>query len=327
MKIAVLGAGAWGTAIAMCWADRHAVTLWARDREQAQTLADTRRNERYLPGFVFPESLRVVADRDDAVCDAELVVIATPVAGLRDVLGHLAPAQVPVMWLCKGFERPAAKLPHEVFAEICGDTRAGAVLSGPSFAQEIAAGLPCALTLASTAAGLARELARQLHAPPLRMYSHDDVAGVEVGGAMKNVMAIAVGVCDGMGLGMNARAALMTRGLAEMTRVGIVLGARADTFSGLSGLGDLILTCTGDLSRNRRVGLSLAAGKTLADAQRELGHVAEGVYTAHEILNRAVRLGVDVPITRAVCAVLENPADRQKIVQSLLARDSRSETG
>jgi len=326
MKIAVLGAGAWGTAIGMLWTGRHSVALWARDPAQSQALAATRCNEHYLPGFSLPAALRVVDDLDAAVSDAELIVVATPVAGLRDVLGRLAPSPIPVVWLCKGFERPGAKLPHEVFAECCGGIRPGAVLSGPSFAQEVAAGLPCALTLASTDAGLARSLAQQLHAPPLRLYSHDDVTGVEVGGAMKNVMAIAVGVCDGMGLGMNARAALMTRGLAEMTRLGIALGARPDTFSGLSGLGDLILTCTGDLSRNRRVGLSLAAGKTLADAQRELGHVAEGVYTAHEILRRAARLDVDVPITTAVCAVLDNPADRQQIVQSLLSRTSKAET-
>ncbi len=326
MKIAVLGAGAWGTALAINLAARHEVTLWARNPAQVEAMQGRRINDRYLPGCAFPETLQLGADLSLAISGCNYLVVAVPVAGLRATLRAIRELRctTPVIWLCKGFERPDARLPHEVFAEEMG-AAAGAVLSGPSFAQEVAGGLPAALTLAAVDRQLAIAAAQALHGPLLRVYSHDDVIGVEVGGAVKNVIAIAAGVCDGLGLGLNARAALMTRGLAEMTRFGVALGGRAETFMGLAGVGDLLLTCTGDLSRNRRVGLALARGEDPAAAQAGLGHVAEGVFTAGEVRRRARERGIDMPITDAVCRLLEQPGRAAEVVRELLARDPKPE--
>ena len=232
---------------------------------------------------------------------------------------------VPVVWACKGFEAGTALLPHQLVAEELGAGRICAALSGPSFAEEVAKGKPTALTLAAANEAFARDMARELHQPVLRVYYTDDIAGVEVGGAVKNVMAIATGLCDGMGLGMNARAALITRGLAEITRLGMKLGGRAETFMGLAGAGDLILTCTGDLSRNRRVGLLLAQGRKLDEVLRQLGHVAEGVHSARETERLARQADVDMPITAAVCGVLFGGMGPREAVQRLLARDPKSE--
>ena len=281
--LAVLGAGAWGTALSIALVGRHAVTLWARDATQARALVAERRNARYLPEIALPEALRVEASLDHALSGAELLVAATPVAGLRDLLGKLKGGTVPLIWLCKGFEQDSAALPHEIVAASGLRAPSGA-LSGPSFALEVARGLPCALTLASADAAFAARAAAQLHGGRLRVYHSDDMVGVEIGGAVKNVLAIAVGICDGLGLGQNARAALVTRGLAELARLGVALGGRAETVMGLTGAGDLILTATGDLSRNRRVGLELACGKPLATIIAELGHVAEGVRSARATL-------------------------------------------
>jgi len=234
------------------------------------------------------------------------------------------PALPPLVWVCKGFERGTGMLPHQLVSEIVPGTASG-VLSGPSFALEVARGCPTALTLASHDAAFARRLAEVLSGQRLRIYAHDDVIGVEVGGALKNVMAIAAGICDGLALGHNARAALVTRGLAEMTRLGVRLGGHAETFMGLSGLGDLILTATGDLSRNRRVGVQLAQGRPLDTILGELGHVAEGVLTAHEVDALTARLGVDMPITRAVCRILRGELSAAQAVDALLNRDIRSE--
>ncbi len=266
MKIVVLGAGAWGTALALSAASnapaRHRVTLWARDAQQAASLQTRRVNERYLPGIALPDSLDVRAGQvDAAVRGQDLVVIATPMSGLRGLLAQLHACATPVAWLCKGFESADAQsfglLAHEIREQVAPDLIAGA-LSGPSFALEVARGQPTALVAASEHASVRDALVEAFHGPSLRVYANEDVTGVEVGGAVKNVLAIATGLCDGLGLGLNARAALITRGLAEMTRLGLALGARAETFMGLSGLGDLVLTATGDLSRNRKVGLLLA---------------------------------------------------------------------
>src|SRR6185369_17105054 len=257
--LAVLGAGAWGTGLAAALAGRHAVTLWARDPQQARAIDAARCNERYLPEVSLPAALRVGADLDAAVSGAELIVLAMPVAGLRALTGRLRGTRIPLVWLCKGFEEGSAALPHEIVAASGVGAPSGA-LSGPSFALEVARGLPCALTLASVNAAFATSAAALLHGGRLRVYHSDDVLGVEIGGAVKNVLAIAVGICDGLGLGQNARAALITRGLAELARLGVALGGRAETVMGLTGAGDLILTATGDLSRNRRVGLELARG-------------------------------------------------------------------
>jgi glycerol-3-phosphate dehydrogenase (NAD(P)+) len=317
-RVAVLGAGAWGTAIASVLAARLQVTLWARDAAQAAAIARTRRNERYLPRIEIPAAVAVTADLG-AAASADLVLAATPVAGLREVAAEL-PAGAALVWLCKGFEESTGLLPHQIVQQ----ARCGA-LSGPSFAEEVARGLPCALTLASRDAGFAREAAAIVHGGRMRVYYSADLIGVEIGGAVKNVMAIAAGISDGLGLGYNARAALITRGLAEITRLGVAMGGAPETFMGLAGAGDLILTATGDLSRNRRVGLELARGRSLGQILKELGHVAEGVYSAREAAKLAQARGVDMPVTHAVNAVLEGNLSPKAAVEQLLARDLKKE--
>ncbi|HMN20268.1 MAG TPA: NAD(P)H-dependent glycerol-3-phosphate dehydrogenase [Ottowia sp.] len=339
MRIAVIGAGAWGTAVAIAAARHpagHAVTLWARDGDQARAMQAQRENARYLPGLALPPSLKVrgggARQALDASPGADLLVIATPVAGLRAALEALRDAVAPVAWLCKGFERVPegaatdayGLLPHEVQRQVAPRLRGG-VLSGPSFAQEVARGLPAALVAASASPAVVQALVAALHGPALRVYGNDDLVGVEVGGAVKNVLAIAAGLADGLQLGLNARAALITRGLAEMARLGVALGAQHDTFMGLSGLGDLVLTATGDLSRNRRVGLLLAEGRGLEDVVHSLGHVAEGVYCARTVLQRACRLGVEMPITESVVALLDGRLGPAEAVAALMGRDPKDE--
>jgi glycerol-3-phosphate dehydrogenase (NAD(P)+) len=335
MKIIVLGAGAWGTALAISASRNsagHQVSLWARDAAQLQTMAAQRQNPRYLREQMFPPTLQLSAGALDTQnfqpehCD--LVVVATPMAALRGMLAQLQAVQVPVAWLCKGFESAqpggAGLLGHEVQAQVAPALQAG-ILSGPSFAQEVANGQPTALVAASAHATVREALVAAFHGPSMRIYANDDVAGVEVGGAVKNVLAIATGLCDGLALGLNARAALVTRGLAEMTRLGLALGAKTETFMGLSGLGDLVLTATGDLSRNRQVGLALAQGKTLAQAVQALGHVAEGVYSARTVLQRAQQLGVAMPITRCVVELLDGQCQPVEAVATLMGRDPAAE--
>ncbi|MFN3883205.1 MAG: NAD(P)H-dependent glycerol-3-phosphate dehydrogenase [Rhodocyclaceae bacterium] len=326
MRIAMLGAGAWGTALALSFAQRHTVGLWTRQAEHAAAMNTARENARYLPGFPFPETLTVSADFIATVASAELALIATPVAGLRETAARLAQTRpdLPFLWVCKGLEAGSGALPHQVVAAVHPHATCGA-LSGPSFAAEVARHLPAAVTLASEDIAFAERTAHALHGSRLRIYANDDLTGVEVGGAVKNVIAIATGICDGLGLGLNARAALMTRGLAEITRFGVALGARAETFMGLSGLGDLILTCTGDLSRNRRLGLALASGRQSAEIQRSLGHVAEGVHTAHEVARRAESLGIEMPITATVCEVLDGRLPPAAAVERLMNREPRHE--
>ncbi len=331
MKILIIGAGAWGTALAVS-ASSHAVTLWARDREQVQALQTARENRRYLPGVPLPESIELSAVAQAALPAmanaADLVIVATPMAALRDKLSQLCDLAVPVAWLCKGFETSGAAqaglLPHEVQAQVAPGLRAGA-LSGPSFALEVARNQPTALVAASRHASVREALVKAFHSPGLRVYANEDITGVEVGGAVKNVLAIATGLCDGLQLGLNARAALVTRGLAEMTRFGVALGARPETFMGLSGLGDLVLTATGDLSRNRKVGLALAQGQTLQQAVDSLGHVAEGVYCARTVVQRAAALGIDMPIAKAVVALLDGQIDAAQAVGLLMGREARGE--
>ncbi|WP_426116332.1 NAD(P)H-dependent glycerol-3-phosphate dehydrogenase [Massilia sp. PWRC2] len=337
-NITVLGAGAWGTAVALSLASRHQVCLWGRDSAAMATMAAARENGPYLRGFSLPATMTVTADFDAALAhvavgaldDATatpLLIAACPVAGLRPLLGQLKSRPIPnLVWLCKGFEYGSGLLPHQVVAEVRGEPVAGGALSGPSFAQEVAQGLPCALTVASDCAELRQRVVALVHGGNMRVYSCDDLVGVEVGGAVKNVLAIATGVADGLGLGLNARAALITRGLAEITRLGTRLGGQAATFMGLTGMGDLILTCTGDLSRNRRVGLELASGKKLDQVVAELGHVAEGVPCARAVRALAARLGVDMPITNAVAGVLFDGDDPSAMVAQLLARDPRGES-
>jgi glycerol-3-phosphate dehydrogenase (NAD(P)+) len=327
MKLAVLGAGAWGTALAASWAPHHAVTLWGRNGAELDIMRAGRLNTRYLPGCPLPDVLTFSADFDATTANADLIVIAVPSSGLRPTLTALAQHATlpPLVWVCKGFEPGSRKLPHQLISELLPVHMQTGVLSGPSFAQEVAHGYPTALTLASHDSALAQRLAEALSGQRLRLYAHDDVIGVEIGGALKNVMAIAAGICDGLQFGHNARAALITRGLAEMTRLGVQLGGHFETFMGLSGLGDLILTTTGDLSRNRQVGLRLARGQQLDAILAELGHVAEGVTTAREVAALADELGVDMPITHAVYQMLFEGLPAAQAVDALLNREIKAE--
>ena len=326
MKLTVLGAGAWGTALAASTAERHATLLWARDAVQAQALRRQRRNERYLPDVALPQALQIETDFGNALEHARggLLVIATPMAALHELLQRLPEDAPGVLWLCKGFEAGSGRLGHEIARALCPNAKVG-VLSGPSFAIEVARGQPTALVAASSDVGLCEQAVEALHSDSLRIYTSNDPVGVEVGGAVKNVLAIATGIADGMGLGLNARAALITRGLAEMTRLGVALGARPETFMGLSGLGDLVLTATGDLSRNRKVGLRLARGVPLAQILAELGHVAEGVHTAAMVLQRATNNAVDMPITQAVVRVLDGALTPAAALEQLMGRGARAE--
>ena len=342
MKIAVLGAGAWGTALAVAAATRHDTLLWTRDAQQAAAMQAARCNQRYLKGVLFPDGLQLGADRSAALAHARegLTIIATPMAALREQLTGLDDDRA-ALWLCKGFEAGTGALGHEMAREIRPGAPCG-VLSGPSFAIEVARGQPTALVAASEDPALAALAVDAFHSDALRVYTSTDLVGVEVGGAVKNVLAIAVGLLDGIAAmpgvpgapgvsgalplpGLNARAALLTRGLAEMTRLGVALGARADTFMGLSGLGDLVLTATGALSRNRQIGLLLAQGRSLQQALAELGHVAEGVHSAAMVCDRARHVGVEMPICQAVVAVLQGGLSPGEAMKRLMARESRSE--
>jgi glycerol-3-phosphate dehydrogenase (NAD(P)+) len=327
MKIIVFGAGAWGTALAVNAASRHQLSLWARDEAQAQAIGAARENTRYLPGVPLPDNLSVrtglLKDLPALAAEHDLAIIASPMAGLRQLLDAVRDHRGPVAWLCKGFEAPSGGgdglLGHEIQAEVA-PRLCGGILSGPSFASEVARGQPTALVAASNRPEVREALVAAFHGGGLRVYANDDVPGVEVGGAVKNVLAIATGLCDGLQLGLNARAALITRGLAEMTRLGVALGARAETFMGLSGLGDLVLTATGDPSRNRKVGLLLAQGRSLQQAVDSLGHVAEGVYCARTVARRAGHLGVEMPISGAVVALLDGRLKPAAAVAELMGR-------
>ncbi len=324
MNVTILGAGAWGTALAISAARRQAqVVLWARDASQAHQMQQQRCNERYLSGLAFPPALSVTSDWQAAIDHADLIVVGTPMAALADMLAQV-PHELPLLWLCKGFDKTSGRLGHEIAHAVRPQGRSG-VLSGPSFALEVAKGQPTALVAASTDTQVCEMAVSAFHSDSLRVYTSSDPVGVEVGGAVKNVLAIATGIADGLDLGLNARAALITRGLAEMTRLGVALGARLDTFMGLSGLGDLVLTATGHLSRNRTVGLQLAQGKDLATILKELGHVSEGVYSAPTVLARAQALGVAMPITEAVVQVIEGRLPARQAVQALMGREARSE--
>jgi len=332
MNISILGAGAWGTALAINLVQRHQVVLWGRNTKAMQDAAAQRENMDYLRGFHLPESLKVTADFDLAVDHVtqspadSLLIVASSVSGLRALAETLRDRNIPnIVWLCKGLEEQTRLLPHQIVREVLGDSIPAGALSGPSFAQEVARGLPCALTIASNDKALCERVVAAVHGGNLRVYSSDDLIGVEIGGAVKNILAIATGAADGLQLGLNARAALITRGLAEISRLGIALGGRAETFMGLSGVGDLILTCTGDLSRNRRVGLGLAQGKKLGTIVAELGHVAEGVRCAQAVRSLAQELNIDMPITNAVAGALFDGISVQEMVAQLLSRDPREE--
>jgi glycerol-3-phosphate dehydrogenase (NAD(P)+) len=327
MRIAVLGSGAWGSALAICLSNRHSICMWTKDPTHAFEMKTQRINQRFFPGYSFPETIEITSVLSEALDCAHLTIIVVPVAGLRETLRAIAANNVsmPVVWGCKGFESKTCYLPHQIAKEETTLWPNCGVLSGPSFAEEVAQGLPTALTLASDDSDFSSRVAAELHSSRLRIYTSQDVVGVETGGAVKNVITIAVGISDGIGFGHNARAALITRGLMEMTRLGLSLGGKTETFMGLAGVGDLILTSTGDLSRNRQVGLLLASGKTLQDILNELGHVAEGVHTAQSVLELGNRLGIEMPITDAVYGILQGRLSARAAVEVLLNREQKSE--
>lgn len=328
MKITVLGAGAWGTALALQLSHKHEVTLWARNLSHIEAMRQDKANRKYLDGYAFSDRLTVEGDLAAALENTQLVLSVVPTNGFRSALQEIKRlgCNAPVVWASKGLESSTAKLPHEIALEELGNTRPWGALSGPSFADELARGLPTAVTLAASDEAFAREAGCLLHGGKFRVYTSTDVIGVSVGGALKNVMAIAAGICDGMQFGNNARAALITRGMAEMTRFGVRLGGSKETFMGLTGAGDLILTCTGQYSRNREVGLRLAQGQTLADILQGLGHVAEGVHTTREVMKRAAILDVDMPITCEVDQVLSHGRSPREAVEKLLSREQKPET-
>jgi glycerol-3-phosphate dehydrogenase (NAD(P)+) len=328
-EIAVLGAGAWGTALAaLLAANGQACALWGRDPDRMAEMAATRRNPRYLGDLPLPAGLRFEGDLAQAVARADEVLVVIPTRGFRGVLRQVAPhlsATARIAWASKGLEPVSAKLLHQVVAEELGAARATAVISGPTFAQEVAKGLPTAVTVASASPGFAADLAARLHGNYFRAYTSDDLIGVEVGGAVKNSLAIAAGIADGLGFGANTRAALVTRGLVEMMRLGEALGGHRETLMGLAGLGDLVLTCTDDQSRNRRVGLALARGASVAEACAAVGQVAEGVNAAREVGALAAATGVEMPITEQVCRVLYEGLAPRAAVQALLQREQKAE--
>jgi glycerol-3-phosphate dehydrogenase (NAD(P)+) len=325
----VIGAGSWGTALAILLArEGHPTRLWGRDPEQLQAMREARRNARYLPAAAFPESLFVVADLAQALEDARDTLIAVPSHAFRATLERIQPhlePQTRIAWATKGFEIASGMLPHQVVREVLG-ARPGAVLSGPTFAKEVGAGLPTAMTIASQDERFATELAMSLSGPSFRPYTQTDIMGVEVGGAVKNVIAIGSGIADGMGYGANTRVALITRGLAEMMRLGVKLGATRETFMGLAGLGDLVLTCTDDQSRNRRFGMALGRGEAPAAAQDAIHQVVEGVPAARAVYEVAQRLQVDMPICREIYRIIYENKPVHSAVQALMGREVRSET-
>jgi glycerol-3-phosphate dehydrogenase (NAD(P)+) len=325
--VAILGAGAWGTALAVHLAGvaaPPALRLWARDPAAARAIAASRENSRYLPGIAIPSEIDVDFELLHAIAGASLIIVATPIGALTDIVQALrAQTKAPLAWLGKGFvaaaEPPGVALAHRVIAPMW---RAPVgVISGPSFAEEVARGLPTAISVAATDPDLAQSIAQRLRGDTLRAYVSDDLTGTEVGGAVKNVLAIAAGASDGLGFGNNARAALITRGLAETARLAVALGGMRETLTGLSGLGDLVLTCTGDLSRNRRVGLGLGRGEALAPILVALGHVAEGVSAARAVHMLAAALRVNMPICEAVYQVLYEDLTPRRAVEALLARE------
>ena len=327
--LAVLGAGSWGTALAIQFArSGRPVRLWGRDRERLASMSASRRNDRYLPSATFPPSLEVEADLAAALAGAHDVLVVVPSTAFRELLTELRPllaAPMHVAWATKGFEQGSGKLPNQVAREVLGTERRIAVLSGPTFAREVGAGLPTAMTIASPHAGYAQTLARELSSENFRAYTSTDIVGVEIGGAVKNALAVGAGLSDGLGFGANTRVALITRGLKEMTRLGAALGARAETFMGLAGLGDLVLTCTDDQSRNRRFGLLLAAGRTPEAALAEIGQAVEGYAAARAIEAVAARASVEMPLCATVYRVLYEQLPAQEAVRALMSRPIKAE--
>ncbi len=329
IRVAVIGAGSWGTALAMQLARaEHRVMLWGRDHSHVEKMAAAGENARYLPGIPFPESLTPCADLQEAVTDADLVLVVTPSHAFPETVTKLKPMlgdSARLAWASKGFEPGSGRLLHQVAADVLGDSRGLAVVTGPSFAKEVALDRPTAVTVASEDEDFAEFVASAFHYGNFRAYTSSDIIGAELGGAVKNVLAVGTGIADGMGLGANTRAALITRGLAEMMRLSDAMGAKRETLMGLSGVGDLVLTCTGDLSRNRRFGLALGRGSSIQDALQDIGQVVEGVKTAEEVVRLGRQYEVDLPISRIVHKIVQDEIEPMEGVRQLLSRDQKSE--
>lgn len=327
--MAVLGSGSWGTALASLMArNGHDTVIWGRDAAQIAAIDQHHENPRYLPGIALPETLRATTDLAAAVANADLLLVVTPSHAFTETLRALAPLRrsgVGVAWATKGFEPGSGRFLHEVASDVLGIDVPLAVVTGPSFAKEVALGLPTAVTVHSDADEFAQQVAATLHGATFRAYTGNDMLGAELGGAMKNVLAVATGVADGMQLGLNARAGLITRGLNEMLRLNVALGGRAETLMGLAGLGDLVLTCTGDLSRNRRLGLALGRGQSIPEAVAAIGQVVESVQTADEVMRLADRHGIELPISALVQQVLHGAITPVDGLRCLLAREQKPE--
>lgn len=325
----ILGAGSWGTALALFLSRLgNPVNLWTYDAAHVASMQAERTNQRYLPGHVFPAKLHPVSDLEKAVHAVNDIMIAVPSGGFRGTLLLLKPYIKPntrILWVTKGLDETDGQLLHSVAEEILGKDRAYAVLSGPSFAREVAMGLPTAVVIASNHADFANQLLQRFNSPLLRVYLSTDLIGVEIGGVVKNVLAIATGISDGMGFGANARCALITRGLAEMIRLGTAMGGQYETFNGLAGLGDLILTCTDNQSRNRRFGLSLGQGKSATLAESEIGQVVEGKRNAEYVIRLAKQANIEMPIVEAVWNVLQEKITATDAMQQLLSRAPKAE--
>jgi len=329
--IGIVGAGSWGTALAILLSrNGKAVRLWSVDRSELNPLPKDRENKRFLPGCPFPDPLAIEFELAKLVAGCGDLLVVVPSHGFRNTLELISaakPKQLRLAWATKGFELSTGKLLHEVAREVLGDKTPFAVLSGPTFAKEVARGMPTAVTIASNDQAFGADLARAVASPSFRAYTSDDLTGVEVGGTVKNIIAIGCGISDGLGFGANARAALITRGLAEITRLGLKLGARPETFQGLTGLGDLVLTCTDDQSRNRRMGLGLASGKSVEQVAKDIGQVVEGVYAAEAVQVLAERLKVEMPICEQLYRILHRGQDPKGAVEALMMRALKSENG
>jgi len=326
----VLGAGSWGTALAIAIArNGHPVTLWGRDAAQMCAMRQSRSNERYLPGITFPETLQIANGFEQAVSTAKHVLISVPSIAFSETLESiksLLGQNVPLSWATKGLTPATGRFLFDTASDILGDSHPLAVITGPSFAAEVAKGLPTAITVASGDDGFRQALASALHSPSLRAYTTDDVLGAQIGGTVKNVLAISAGISDGLGYGANARAALITRGMAEILRLAASLGARPETMIGLSGIGDLILTCTDDQSRNRQLGLAIGRGLTVEQAVKQVGKTVEGMHAAREVLKRAQQAHIEMPIVEQVCKILFEGYDPRASVQALLCREQKAES-
>ena len=327
MKFAVIGAGSWGTALAIQLARNGTTYLWGRKPQHIDEMQKSRKNQKYLPGIVFPDNIIPEKDLEKAISSSDAVLVVSPSHAFAEILKKITPylQERPLAWASKGFEPGSGRFLHQVAEDIIGKDHPMALVTGPSFAKDVAEGKPTLVTVASNSDKFARDVAYALYNSQFRVYISHDMIGAELGGAVKNVLALATGICDGMQLGDNTRAAILTRGMAEMMRLGQAMNCKPETLMGLSGLGDLVLTCTGDLSRNRRMGLALGRGQSIEEAKTEIGQVVEGINTADEVMRLAKKYNVDMPISEHVWKVVNGLMTPAEAVKELMSREVRQE--